>query len=186
VSGRLVEAALREAVADEVLRRRRDPVFEMRPLEAADISATERGGEIRVLAVCLLDAPPARVARDVEDRRERHARSDYLHPAPDRRRDCLDQFDVEGRGRPDRLLERRGTTSEKAVERFLVEDRRDAEPRLLDQEALDRVPGLRRIRGIEVGRPGDPADLADPVGQALPHAVRVELGLAPEQLERPE
>ena len=75
---------------------------------------------------------------------------------------------------------------EEAVERLLVEDRRDPEPRLLDEEALDRVAGLGRPGGVEVRRAGHPADLADPVGEPVAHALRVELGLAAEQLERPE
>jgi hypothetical protein len=42
------------------------------------------------------------------------------------------------------LLERRRSAGKEAVERLLVEDRRNAEASLLDQEPLDRVAGLRR------------------------------------------
>ncbi len=44
------------------------PVAEIGSLEAADVGRAELGGEVRVLAVGLLDPAPARVARDVEDR----------------------------------------------------------------------------------------------------------------------
>ena len=50
-----------------------------------------------------------------------------------------DEVGVEGGRRADRLLEARRVPGEQAVEGFLVDDRRDPEPGLLDQEPLDRV-----------------------------------------------
>ena len=44
-----------------------------------------------------------------------------------------------------------------------MEDRRDAEPRLLDEEALDRVARLGGGDRAEVGRAGQPADVANAV-----------------------
>ena len=46
-----------------------------------------------------------------------------------------------------------------------MDDGRDAEPRLLDEEALDRVARLRRGDRAEVRRAGHPADVADAVGE---------------------
>jgi hypothetical protein len=71
------------------------------------------------------------------------------------------------------------------VERLLVEQRRDAEAGLLDEETLDRVAEVGRLASVEVSRAGDPADLAETVREARPDPLRIQLGLAPEQLERP-
>ena len=70
VGRRLVEAALGQPVADHVLGGGDDARREVGALERLDVGAAELGGEVRVLAVGLLDAAPARVARDVEDRGE--------------------------------------------------------------------------------------------------------------------
>jgi hypothetical protein len=51
---------------------------------------------------------------------------------------------------------------------------------------LDRVAGPGGGGRFEVRRARDPADVADAVGEPLADALRVELGLAPEQLERPD
>ncbi len=83
VGGRLVEPALREAVPDEVLPGRGDALGEVRSLDAAHVRRPEDGGEIRVLAVGLLDPAPARIAGDVEDGREREPPPDREHPPAD-------------------------------------------------------------------------------------------------------
>ena len=67
-----------------------------------------------------------------------------------------------------------------------MEERRDPEPRLLDEEALDLVADLGGGGRFEVRRAGDPADVADAVGEPIADALGIELGLAPEQLERPD
>ena len=46
------------------------------------------------------------------------------------------------------------------------------EPGLLDEVALDRVGGLGDLDRAQVGRPGEPGDLADPVGGQRPPAAR--------------
>ena len=71
VRRRLVEAALGQPVADHVLGRREHAVGEVGALERLDVGAAELGREVGVLAVGLLDPAPARVARDVEDGRQR-------------------------------------------------------------------------------------------------------------------
>ena len=86
VDRRLVQPALGEPVADEVLAGRDDARREVVALHAADVGDAELGREVRVLAVRLLDAAPARVARDVEHRGERVPAADREHPPADRRR----------------------------------------------------------------------------------------------------
>ena len=100
--------------------------------------------------------------------------------------DRLDEDRIERGRRADRLLERGRVAREQPVERLLVEEGRDAEPRLLDEEALDRVARLRRGDRAEVRRAGHPADVADAVCEAVADERRIQLRLAPEQLERPE
>ena len=182
----LVQAALGQPVADQVLAGRDDAGRDVVALHAAHVRDAERRRQVRVLAVRLLDPAPAGVAGDVEHGGEREPAADRQHPPPDRRRDRLDQLRVERRRRPDRLLERGRAPGEQAVERLLVEDGRDPEPRLLDEEALDRVARLGRPGGVEVRGPGHPADLPDPLREPVAHPLRVEVGLAAEQLERPQ
>ena len=68
------------------------------------------------------------------------------HPPPDRRGHRRDDVRIEARRGPDGLLEARRGPGDEAVQALLVDDRRDAEPRLLDQVALDRVARPRPPR----------------------------------------
>ena len=75
-------------------------------LDAAHVGAPMRRRQVRVLAVGLLEPTPARVARDVEDRREGLA----ARPSPRRSRPMsarhrLDELGVPGGGLADRLRE---------------------------------------------------------------------------------
>jgi hypothetical protein len=68
VDRRVVHAALGEAVAEEVLAGGDHARPEVVALEAAHVRRPHPPDQVRVLAVGLLDPPPARVARDVEHR----------------------------------------------------------------------------------------------------------------------
>ena len=106
---------------------------------------------------------------------------------PDRRRPSPRRARRPRRPRPDRLLEYRRAAGEQAVERLLVEDRRDPEPRLLDQEPLDLVaerPPPRAGRGSSP--PATPRDLRRcPAEQGARHPAAVERAV-PDELERPD
>ena len=84
VHGRLVEAAFGQPVTDHVLAGGQHAVAEIGSLERPDVRQAELGGEVRVLAVGLLDPAPARVARDVEDRAQGVAGAGRQHPPADR------------------------------------------------------------------------------------------------------
>ena len=103
-----------------------DAVGEVGALERLDVGAAELGGEVRVLAVGLLDAAPARIAGDVEDRGERVAGAGQQHPPADRGGHRRDDVGVEARRRADGLLEARRGPGDQAVQALLVDDRRDA------------------------------------------------------------
>ena len=118
--------------------------------------------EVGILAVRLLDPAPARVAGDVEHGRERVPGADRQHPPPDRRRPS--PRPAPGRTPPPRRSTAGTTVAPRASRPWSVSSwrmRRDAQPGLLDEEALDRVAGLGRPGGVEVRRPGHAADLAD-------------------------
>ena len=68
---------------------------------------------------------------------------------------------------------------------LLVDDGRDPEPRLLDQEALDGVRGAGDLERAQIGRPGQPGDLAEAVACQRPEPFEVGPGLA-DKLERPD
>ena len=110
-----------------------------------------RADQVRVLAVGLLDAAPARIARDVDDRRQHvlHAAGARL-PRRDRE-DLLDQ--LRDRTWPPSAIacgKLVAAGADEAVQRLLVHQRRDAEARLLDQVLLDRVGELGRALGVVV------------------------------------
>ena len=140
-------------------------------LHAADVRDAEPGREIRRLAVGLLDPAPARVARDVEHRRERVPGAGRHHLLADHDADALDQLGIPRRGEPDRLRELGRVARAQPGGALLVHDRRDPEPRVLDEVALDRVREHGALARCESGRRADARDLADavlqPAGGAL-------------------
>ena len=185
VGRRLVEPALGQPVPDHVLAGGDHAIGEIRALQGLDVGDTEGRGEVRVLAVRLLDPSPARIARDVEDRRERVPGPGHQHPPADRRRHRGDDVGVEARGRPDRLLEARRGPRDQAVQALLMDDRRDPEPRLLDEVVLDLVRrvgdlGRSQVRGSRQAR-----DLPDAVPGQLGQPTVVEADLL-DHLECPE
>ena len=162
MSGGLVQATFGQAVPHDVLGGRDHASLERVSLDAADVGTPQLGRQVRVLAVRLLDAPPARIARHVEDRRQGLAGTRHEHPPADRGRHGLDHLGVPGRGRADRLLEARGVPGDEAVQGLLVEDCRDPEAGLLDEEALHLVGEDRDLARLEVRCSGQTRDLADP------------------------
>ena len=159
---------------------------EVGALEGLDVRDPERRGEVRVLAVCLLDPSPARIARDVEDRRERMAGAGQEHPAANGGRHRRDDAGVEARGGADRLLEARRGPRDQAVQALLVDDRRDTEPRLLDEVVLDlRSPSAATSTGRRLVEPASRVIWPMPFPASCGQPIVVEAGLV-DDLERPE
>ena len=136
-------------------------------LQAAHERGAERADQDRVLAVGLLDPAPSGVSGDVEHRCERLTRPDREHLGADVRRDVVDQRRVPGRRQPDRLRELHRVAGAEPADRFFVDDRRDAEPGLVDEPALDLVVQLRQARWTQAGRRGDAGDLTGAVRHRL-------------------
>ena len=167
-----VRPGLRLAVRREVLHRGDQVPLVAEPavsLEAADGRHAHAADEVRILAEGLLGAPPPRVARDVEVGRQRLVRAARAGLGGDGGVHALHQAGVEGGRQADRLREARPLARRVAVQALLVEHHRDPQPRLFDEEALDRVGGLGHLpRGEPAGQVARPGHLpqAVPVAEA--------------------
>jgi valyl-tRNA synthetase len=84
VCRRLIETSLGQTVADHVLGGGDHAVGQVGTLECLGVCAAELGRQIRVLAIGLLDAAPARVAPDIEDRGQPLSGAGQEHPSPER------------------------------------------------------------------------------------------------------
>ncbi len=148
VGGVVVLARLGRSIADEVLGAGRDAIGRgrIRPLEAAHHGRPQHGDVVRSLAGALGDPTPARIARDVDHRREGPVDAVLGGLGGGRRRRRLDQLGVEGGAEP----ERDGEDGPVPVDDVAAEDEWDPEPGLLDREALEVVPQLA-AGGVEEG-----------------------------------
>ena len=158
-------------------------------LIALDRGNTHLADQIRVFAERLLDATPARIARDVDDRRQDHAHAARTDLASDDAVDLPDQIGVPGAGERDRLRKVRGILGGIAVQAFLMEEHRNAKTRIVDGPALDGIHEVDRFlytaqrgnagrdRPLAIRRP---RELADAVGKFRPGLGFVELQIAVE------
>ena len=133
----VVTPAERRAVAGEVLGTGDHALgrADLLPLEAADLGGRDGGAEERVLARALDDAAPARIAGDVDHRRERPV---------DARGACLTRGD--GLTAFDRLRIPRGGQRDRhrkdraqPMDHVKAEQHRDPEPMTLDREPLQTI-----------------------------------------------
>ena len=162
-----VLAGLGHGVAEEVLGRRDHAGVEVIALQAADEGDAERRREVRVFAVGLVHAAPARVARDVEHRGERLGEADRAHLLTDELGHLLDGVRVPGRGQRDRGRERREARGDDAVQGLVVEDGRDAGAGVLDEVPLQRVDRRGDLRRALRAEHADARDLADAAAERL-------------------
>ncbi len=147
------------------------PDHRLAPLEATHRRHPHAGRQIGVLPVCLLDAPPPRIARYVD-----HGRQHLVHAARTGlgRRDgehTFHQLRVPGAGERDGLREARGLPRLEAVERLLVKQDGNAEAGAVLHPALDGVRVLRLGPGpVAFARPLDASD-ADPKPFGCPRRI---------------
>jgi hypothetical protein len=114
-------------------------------LEPAHCRDAHSRYQVRVLTERLFHAAPARVARDVHHRRQRLVGATYPCLLRRHRVQRFDQLRVECRGQADRLREARGVDRRLPVQALLVEDDRNAEPALFQEESLDGIGELRLL-----------------------------------------
>ncbi len=122
------------------------PSREVGALERLDVGAAELRGEVRVLAVRLLDPSPARVARDIEDRaRARAERRSAASAAGSSRPSPDTTSGSKLAAAPIDCWKHGASQAISPWRHLLVDDGRDPEPRPLDEIALDRVGGLGHL-----------------------------------------
>ena len=85
------------------------------------------------------------------------------HLLADDAADALDEVGIPGGGEADRLRELRGVAGAQSGGALLVNDRRDAEPGVLDEVPLDLVGERGAVARPESGGRADPRDLTDAV-----------------------
>ena len=122
-------------------------VGEVVALQPADVGEAHLRHEMRVLAVGLLEPAPARVAAEVEHRRQAVMGADRPHLQADRVGELGVELGPERRGDADRLREDGGLARHQPGADLLVHDGRDAEPRVLAQVVLQLVVERRRLGG---------------------------------------
>ncbi len=143
--------------------RRRGEAGEGGALEALDLGLGEAGADVRVLAGAFGDAAPARVAGDVEHRREGEVEAGGLGLVGGEAGGFLPEGGVEGAG----LGERDREDGAEAVDDVEAEEERDAEAGFLDGDALGVADG---VAAPEVEEAADAAgadeggDVLDPGG----------------------
>ena len=164
---RPVQAAVGRTVPHEVFAGRHDAVGPVVALQPADIGDAHARREIGVFAERLLRAPPTRVAGDVQHRRETIVDAHRAHLLTDDLCHRLDQFRLPGAGDPDDLREVGRAVGEEAAATLVMDQRRDAQPRLFDEKLLDGVGKVRRLYWAEAAAAGQARHLAQAVRQAF-------------------
>ncbi len=168
-----VAARPRGGIAGEVFERGDDPGR----LQSSYVGRGDGAHEVRVLADGLLDAPPAHVAYDVQDRGESLVYADGTHVTADRGGHLVDQLRMEG-GAPGQWYRVGGRTpGGEAGKALLVRQCRYAEPvrahdPLLGTEERESTDG-----GVDRGCSERAGQLSEAVGKqvvecdGLPHVV---------------
>ena len=156
VDRRDVPPALGLAVAGEVFQGDGDMVRidgEVPALEPSDRGQTHAGDEIRIFAVTLLGPAPARIAREIEHRREHLAGAPGAGVEGGDSEHLLNERRIPGAAKRDRLWKAGGAPGHETVQCLAEEEDRDAEPRLLRHVALEAVEAPREIlrRNVEAG-----------------------------------
>jgi len=131
------------------------------PLHAACERDAHRRDEIRIFAEGFVDAPPARVARDVHHRRERLGEPDGPQLPALQVRHLLDRRGIPGCRQRDGRRKMREPRRDHAVQRLVVKDGGNAESCLRDEVALDGVYRLRDDLWRLVPHGAEPRDVAD-------------------------
>ncbi len=174
VGGPAVHPRFGLPVRHEVLERRQHARLVAKggvALEAVHGGDAHARHEMRVLAEGLFDAPPSRISRHVDHRRECLMRASDARLERRHRVQLLDEPWIERGRQPNGLRKARRIPGGMAVQTFLMEDHRNAEPALFDEELLDRVGQRGLAAGIQSA-----AGVARPAN--LPNAVPVRKGRA--------
>jgi hypothetical protein len=136
-------------------------------LQPPDVGGAEHRDEVRVLAHRLLDATPAVVAHDVEDRRKTLVHADGGQVPPDRGGHPLDEVGVERRAPRDRRRVDRRAERREPGQALLVDESGDAQPGRRDDDALLADQFGRAVGDGHRRAAVDPGEVAQPVPARL-------------------
>ncbi len=162
-----------------------------RALQSFDRRDTHLADQVGILAERLLDAAPARIASDIDDRGQRQTHAARAYLARGHRVDRAQQSRVPARGERDRLRKARGAARRVAVQTLLVEQDRNPEAGARQGVALQAVDEANRALHVaarqharrgRAGRVRRPCELAQSQRIFLGELRGVELELRIEQL----
>ena len=184
-----IGAVLGLAVAGHVLEGDEHLVLGQRQglaLEAANGGQADLGADVRVFAIGLFDAAPARIAGHVDDGRQSHVGTARAHLLGGHREHLLDQLGIEAGGQGDRLRIAGGVAGHIAVQGLVVHQQGNAQAGLFPGPllggvdvagGLDGVAALGAVLGagggvdhgggLEAPAVGRARDLAQAIGEAL-------------------
>ena len=151
IDRRAVHARFRLAVRRKMFQRCDDALFIAErsvALKSAHSRDAQTRNQIRVFAVGLLDAAPARVARHIHHRRQRLMRSAQSRFFGSHREKRFDQIGIERRSERYGLRKTCGVNRRVAVQTFFVKDHRDSETAVLDEELLNRVSEFSHLSSV--------------------------------------
>ena len=135
-------------------------------LQTAHRRHPDAAAQVRIFAICLLGAAPARLTRQVQHRRQGIILAAHPHLACRCSKHFLHQLRVPGAGQPDRLREGSAAVSHQAMQGLVDEEGRDAQAGVLAQVMLDGIGCHGSLPGADVL--SRPAQSSDAVGQLQP------------------
>src|SRR5216683_1435840 len=175
-----VAPALRHRVSEEVLARGGHSVAQIAGLQALGVRGADYPRQHSILAIGLLDPPPAGIAGDVKHGGKREPRANCPHLRANHPGNLLDESRVPCRCKPDPLGKDRRITVTKATCGLLVEDDRDAEPGALNRKLLDGVHERCTLVWVQASRGANARDLPNSMRHFFSNDSRVEGSLTHE------
>ncbi len=140
-----------------------DALRQVLALQSLNISNAEMTGKRGVLTEGFFDAPPARVASDIQDGRQPLLGANGAQLEADGSRHGLGQFGLEGGCQPQRLRIHAATQHHGARAALFMQDGGDAQASVLAQVLLQAVGGFGGGSGVQRGGAGDTRDLPDAI-----------------------
>ena len=149
-------------------------------LEAAHRRDAQPRNQVRIFAVGLFDAAPARLARHIHHRRQRMMRAAQARFESRHREQRLHQRGIEGCAQRNGLRKAGSIRRRVAVQALLVEDHRNAQAAVLEEELLDGVGQLGHAASVlaaaGIARPADLSQSAA-VAKRLLRLLEIEVAL---------